>query len=314
MAVKKEVRQPQTLSRGWGDDITWVQTYEEGLYNAKKRNKPLMVIHHLEDCQYCLALKKAFAENEEIQKLAQESFIMLNLMHETTDKNLAPDGQYVPRVMFVDPSLTVRADITGRYSNRLFTYEPQDINICTDFHLKTDPRLWRAGLTMYSVLKPVFVLLVATSFALAKDEPPKATTPRRPQTLSRGWGDSLDWTQTYEEALTKAKKENKPLMLINHRDDCPHSQALKKAFAEHRGIQKLAEQFILINVVYDPTDKNLSLDGEYVPKIVFVDPSLVVRADIPGKYSNHRYTYEPEDIDLLFENMKKAMNLLKTEL
>lgn len=28
---------------------------------------------------------------------------------------------------FSDPSLTVRADITGRYSNRLYTYEPQDM-------------------------------------------------------------------------------------------------------------------------------------------------------------------------------------------
>ncbi|XP_032847586.1 anterior gradient protein 3 isoform X1 [Tyto alba] len=144
MAIKKEKRAPQTLSRGWGDEITWVQTYEEGLYQAKKSNKPLMVIHHLEDCQYCqegkaafemdfrmimsfLALKKAFAENEEIQEMAQNNFVMLNLMHETTDKNLSPDGQYVPRIMFVDPSLTVRADITGRYSNRLYTYEPQDI-------------------------------------------------------------------------------------------------------------------------------------------------------------------------------------------
>lgn len=128
MAVKRENRL-QTLSRGWGDDITWVQTYEEGLYNAKKSNKPLMVIHHLEDCQYCQALKKVFAENEELQNLAKENFIMLNLMHETTDKNLAPDGQYVPRIMFIDPSLTVRADITGRYSNRLYTYEPQDVPV-----------------------------------------------------------------------------------------------------------------------------------------------------------------------------------------
>ncbi|NXF44538.1 AGR3 protein, partial [Oceanites oceanicus] len=111
MAIKKEKRAPQTLSRG-----TIYLLYV-----------PLMVIHHLEDCQYCQALKKAFAENEEIQEMAQNNFIMLNLMHETTDKNLSPDGQYVPRIMFVDPSLTVRADITGRYSNRLYTYEPQDI-------------------------------------------------------------------------------------------------------------------------------------------------------------------------------------------
>ncbi|XP_051818766.1 anterior gradient protein 3 [Antechinus flavipes] len=129
MAIRKDKRAPQTLSRGWGDDITWVQTYEEGLFQAKKSNKPLMVIHHLEDCQYCQALKKAFANSDEIQEMARTSFVMLNLMHETTDKNLSPDGQYVPRIMFVDPSLTVRADITGRYSNRLYTYEPQDLPV-----------------------------------------------------------------------------------------------------------------------------------------------------------------------------------------
>lgn len=31
---------------------------------------------------------------------------------------------------FPDPSLTVRADITGRYSNRLYAYEPSDISLC----------------------------------------------------------------------------------------------------------------------------------------------------------------------------------------
>ncbi|RLW11296.1 hypothetical protein DV515_00001571 [Chloebia gouldiae] len=74
------------------------------------------------------ALKKVFAEHKDIQKLA-EKFILLNLVYETTDKNLAPDGQYVPRVLFIDPSLTVRADITGRYSNRLYAYEPSDISL-----------------------------------------------------------------------------------------------------------------------------------------------------------------------------------------
>ncbi len=29
-----------------------------------------------------------------------------------------------------DPSMTVRADITGRYSNRLYAYEPADIKLC----------------------------------------------------------------------------------------------------------------------------------------------------------------------------------------
>ncbi|XP_036395212.1 anterior gradient protein 2 homolog [Megalops cyprinoides] len=128
-AEKKEKRVPQTLSRGWGDELIWAQTYEEALYKSHSSNKPLMVIFHLEDCPHSSALKKAFANHKEIQKIADEDFILLNLLFETTDKHLSPDGQYVPRILFVDPSLTVRADITGRYGNRLYAYEPSDLHL-----------------------------------------------------------------------------------------------------------------------------------------------------------------------------------------
>ncbi|XP_069081630.1 anterior gradient protein 2-like [Pleurodeles waltl] len=121
------VTTPQTLARGWGDEIEWVQTYEEALAKTKTTKKPLMVIHHLEECPYSQALKKAFAADPLVQKLAQEDFVMLNVVHPIPDTNLAPDGQYVPRIMFIDPSLTVRTDIAGRYGNRLYAYESEDI-------------------------------------------------------------------------------------------------------------------------------------------------------------------------------------------
>ncbi|XP_077071797.1 anterior gradient 1 [Siphateles boraxobius] len=136
VSTQRKKKTVQTLSRGWGDEITWVQTYEEGLNKAHEGKKPLMVIHHLEDCQYSKALKKAFAEHPTIQRLAKSDFIMLNLVHETTDKNLAPDGFYVPRIMFVDPSLTVRADITGKYANRMYTYESDDMDFLAENMMK----------------------------------------------------------------------------------------------------------------------------------------------------------------------------------
>ncbi|XP_047461167.1 anterior gradient protein 2 homolog [Mugil cephalus] len=128
---KSGKRVPQTLSRGWGDQLIWAQTYEEGLYWSRSRNKPLMVIFHLPDCPHSQALKKVFSEDNEIQKSLDEEFIVLNLMYETTDKHLSPDGQYVPRILFVDPTMTVRADITGRYANRMYAYEPSDIKLLT---------------------------------------------------------------------------------------------------------------------------------------------------------------------------------------
>uniref|UniRef100_A0A3Q4AR40 Uncharacterized protein n=1 Tax=Mola mola TaxID=94237 RepID=A0A3Q4AR40_MOLML len=105
---------PPSLSRGWGDNITWVKSYEEGL--SKMKNGILSP-----------ELKKAFIAAKSIQTIAKENFILLNLVEETSDKNMAPDGYYVPRILFVDPSMTVRTDITGKYSNRHYTYEPGDM-------------------------------------------------------------------------------------------------------------------------------------------------------------------------------------------
>ncbi|XP_062312277.1 anterior gradient protein 3-like isoform X1 [Osmerus eperlanus] len=125
-------KQPQTISRGWGKGITWVATYEEGLRKMKENNKPLMVIHHKEDCPHSKSLKKLFAVDKAIQKIAKQDFIMLNLVEETTDSNLAPDGYYVPRILFVDPSMKVRADITSKYSNHLYTYQASDLSVLAD--------------------------------------------------------------------------------------------------------------------------------------------------------------------------------------
>ncbi|NXH78330.1 AGR2 protein, partial [Hydrobates tethys] len=167
----------------------------------------------------------------------------------------------------------------------------------------------------------MFLLLVAICCALAKDMGKKETKettakPKLPQTLSRGKKTTTKPKQNkkVQSAKVLTPMLNKPLMIIHHLDDCPHSQALKKVFAEHKDIQKLAEKFILLNLVYETTDKNLSPDGQYVPRILFIDPSLTVRADITGRYSNRLYAYEPSDISLLYSNMQKAMKLLKTEL
>ncbi|XP_024251291.1 anterior gradient protein 2 homolog [Oncorhynchus tshawytscha] len=167
------------------------------------------------------------------------------------------------------------------------------------------------------LLSVLFVLVtVAVSSSLAKPEKNIAKRGKRiPQTLSRGWGDQLIWAQTYEEALYWARAQNKPLMVIFHLEDCPHSSSMKKAFAEDKDIQKvLNEDFIILNLVYETTDKHLSPDGQYVPRIIFVDPSMTVRADITGRYSNRMYAYEPSDTQLLLSNMQKAKKLLKSEL
>uniref|UniRef100_A0A672HLM9 Anterior gradient 2 n=1 Tax=Salarias fasciatus TaxID=181472 RepID=A0A672HLM9_SALFA len=98
---KSGQRIPQSLSRGWGDQLNWAQTYEEALFLSRSRNKPLMVLFLLEDCPRSQAFKQAFNENDEIQRILDEDFVVFNMMQETGDQHLSPDGQYVPRIIFV---------------------------------------------------------------------------------------------------------------------------------------------------------------------------------------------------------------------
>ncbi|KAG8559281.1 hypothetical protein GDO81_017296 [Engystomops pustulosus] len=152
----------------------------------------------------------------------------------------------------------------------------------------------------------------ASNTAKADPEPTDAS---QPKTLARGWGDSIQWVQTYEEALAKCRELRKPLMVIHHLEDCPFSQELKKAFSADNMAQKLArDDFVMLNVVHPVADENQSPDGHYVPRVMFVDPSMTVRTDLAGRYSNRLYAYEAGDIPELITNMKKAKILLKTEL
>uniref|UniRef100_A0A672HKC0 Anterior gradient 1 n=1 Tax=Salarias fasciatus TaxID=181472 RepID=A0A672HKC0_SALFA len=96
---KSGQRIPQSLSRGWGDQMNWAQTYEEALSLSRSTNKPLMVLF-LEDCSQLL--KRALAHDDEIQRILDEDFVVLNMIQETEDQNLSPDGKYVPRIVFVD--------------------------------------------------------------------------------------------------------------------------------------------------------------------------------------------------------------------
>ncbi|RXN00671.1 Anterior gradient protein 2-like [Acipenser ruthenus] len=138
---------------------------------------------------------------------------------------------------------------------------------------------------MVKGLMSVLLVLVAVSSSFGKPEKNSSAKKEKklPQTLSRGWGDELTWTQTYEEALFRARSSLKlqtntlPQMVSM----CPDSSLLCN--------KKSCYGFI-------------------------ADPSLTVRADITGRYGNRLYAYEPADLDLLISNMKKAKKLLKTEL
>ncbi len=129
-SVRKSEPVPQTATapaNGFGEDIAW-RGLDEGLAEASKLARPLMLVVHASWCSQCKALKPKFSDPE-IEELSQQ-FVMVNLDQDQVPKALeyAPDGTYVPRVMFIDPQ-TGKPDTSLVNENRgrtIYYYSPVD--------------------------------------------------------------------------------------------------------------------------------------------------------------------------------------------
>lgn len=114
-------------AKGFDDRIVW-RGLEEGLEEARDAGAPLMLVVHASWCAACKALKPSFS-NPEIVDLSRK-FVMVNADQDEVPAALmyAPDGSYLPRVLFIDPTTgEVNTDLrnTMRGQHRYF-YTPHD--------------------------------------------------------------------------------------------------------------------------------------------------------------------------------------------
>lgn len=114
-------------ANGFGDGIAW-RGLDEGLAEAAAHHRPLMLVVHASWCPKCKDLKPAFGDRELVE--LSDRFVMVNVDQDAVPKSLdfAPDGSYVPRVLFVDP-VSGQADIELRNDRRtrtVYYYGPSD--------------------------------------------------------------------------------------------------------------------------------------------------------------------------------------------
>jgi len=101
------------LARGWNEKIEW-KSFDEGIKQASEQGKLAMVVIHKSWCGACKRLKPDFAGSQQIEELSSK-FVMINVMddEEPSDPKFAPDGGYIPRIVFVNPQGEVRNDVTN---------------------------------------------------------------------------------------------------------------------------------------------------------------------------------------------------------
>jgi protein-disulfide reductase (glutathione) len=120
-------RQATAPSNGYNDAIAW-RALDEGLAEAKNLGRPLMLLVHASWCGKCKALKPSFADDD--LAALSEQFVMVNVDqdHVPRSTEFAPDGTYVPRIVFLDPQ-SGRPDSSLLNENRnryVYYYGPGD--------------------------------------------------------------------------------------------------------------------------------------------------------------------------------------------
>lgn len=118
---------PRADAHGFNDAIAWV-SLDDGLAEAARTGKPVMLLVHASWCSKCKALRPAFFDPRLVE--ASRQFVMVNVDQDEVPqvKAYAPDGEYIPRILFLDPS-TGEVDASLKNPGRrrfLYFYGPQD--------------------------------------------------------------------------------------------------------------------------------------------------------------------------------------------
>ena len=111
--------------RGWNDAIPWV---EAGAFAPQDDGKPIMYLFHKSWCGACKNLKRALNDNgRDSEKVVEFSkhFHMVNV--EDDEGNafgdaFAPDGGYIPRVIFAKSDGTPIKHLKNDGGNPKFKY------------------------------------------------------------------------------------------------------------------------------------------------------------------------------------------------
>jgi len=117
LAVSKEERH-----RGFNEDVEW-ETLDDAKTKAAAQNKPIFLLIHKSWCGACKALKPQLVNSKEFAEFSK-NFVMVNVEdeEEPNDKSYAPDGGYIPRILFMKPNGEIIKKVINAGGNASYKY------------------------------------------------------------------------------------------------------------------------------------------------------------------------------------------------
>ncbi|CAM9665034.1 thioredoxin domain-containing protein 12-like [Lampetra fluviatilis] len=112
---------PGGLDHGFGSHYNWSHTLGDALEEAEEFGKPILMLIHKHWCPMCKVLRPRFAHSREILRLSHH-MVFVNLFDEPLDDTFAPDGRYVPRILFLDYMGIVHPEIYNIHGTAKYKY------------------------------------------------------------------------------------------------------------------------------------------------------------------------------------------------
>jgi thiol-disulfide isomerase/thioredoxin len=127
-----ETAHPQPPSAGrsdaaWGGSAIAWRTPDEGLADAKKTGKPVLVVIFTTWCPHCRNYSKVFADSR-VAEAARQFVMIREDRDEETEfaASLAPDGTYIPRTLFLRPDGSLMKEIRANDGRYRYFYDEDD--------------------------------------------------------------------------------------------------------------------------------------------------------------------------------------------
>ncbi|XP_015754777.1 PREDICTED: protein disulfide-isomerase A5-like [Acropora digitifera] len=244
-------------------------------------DKPLMLLIHKTWCGACKALKPTFSKSEDIAELSKD-FVMVNVEdeEEPKDAKYRPDGRYIPRILFLSPGGKVMDEFynkKGKHKDTKYYYGKSS--------------------EIIESMKAVLESKGNTETKKDEEEPEIIEN----NVLARGFGDRIKWV-AYDEGLKEIKNSDKLMFLLIHKSWCGSCKALKPKLAKSMEFAKMSRHFVMVNTEdeEEPKGSQFVVDGEYIPRVLFLSPEGKVMDEIWNEGTKHphvKYYYStPQEL------------------
>ncbi len=108
----------------------------------------------------------------------------------------------------------------------------------------------------------------------------------------------LDWTTSYKEAVAKANKEHKAVMVYIEADDCAYCDRLKKEILSKPYITKTLKNFIPLVLNINSKDTKAYFPKAFVtPTIYFITPDNKLLEEIIGQINEEFFFWRVDSAE-----------------